>query len=249
MHLHSAVALLLSAALLLWPASPFCADGGTPTTSAESLGSTAKATGGPPCIDSGACRIVRATKVPRCPEMEIVETVTTGECCLPPAYECERRSYWLRNSEGTQPVLLTEDCVQQSGADTLGVARMRITKCDLVINYTQLLYDDDCLVRTIDIHLDALQLFGQAEGAGKYRKDRCQVSKTKPVRLPRGKGTSGSPLVRLDGPTVEEEREHARLTQKAVRTSADVTPDKNKKNNVASPDAAQPDGNAKGKTR
>jgi hypothetical protein len=181
--------------------------------------------------------------------MEILETVTTGECCLPPAYECERRSYWLRRAEGAQPVLLTEDCAQQIGADTLGVATMRITKCDLVINYTELFEDDGCQVRTIGIRLDALQLFGQTEGTGKYRKDQCQASKTKSVRLPRGKGTSGSPLVRLDGPTVEEEREHARLTQKALRTGADVTLDKNKKNNVASPDAAQPDGNAKGKTR
>jgi len=222
----------LFAGLLLWPASLLCADGGTPTTSAEPLDSTAKATGGPPCIDSGACRIVRTTKVPRCPRMEILETVTTGECCLPPAYECERRSYWLRRTEGAQPVLLTEDCAQQIGADTLGVATMRITKCDLIINYTELFEDDDCLVRTIGIHLDALQLFGQAEGTGKYRKDRCQASKTKPVRLPQGKGISGSPLVRLDSPTVEEEREHARLTRKAMRYNASPTSDKPQVDNV-----------------
>jgi hypothetical protein len=164
--------------------------------------------------------------------MEILETVTTGECCLPPAYECERRSYWLRRTEGAQPVLLTEDCAQQIGADTLGVATMRITKCDLIINYTELFEDDDCLVRTIGIHLDALQLFGQAEGTGKYRKDRCQASKTKPVRLPQGKGISGSPLVRLDSPTVEEEREHARLTRKAMRYNASPTSDKPQVDNV-----------------
>ena len=249
MQVRSAVAAFLFAGLLLWPASPFCADGATPTTLAELSDSTGNATGGPPCIDSGACRIVRTTKVPRCSGMEILETVTTGECCLPPAYECERRSYWLRRAEGAQPVLLTEDCAQQIGADTLGVATMRITKCDLIINYTELFEDDDCLVRTIGIRLDALQLFGQTEGTGKYRKDQCQASKIKPVRLPQGKGILGSPLVRLDSPTVQEEREHARLAQKAVRTGADVTPDKNKKDNVASPDAAQPDGNARGKTR
>jgi hypothetical protein len=164
--------------------------------------------------------------------MEILETVTTGECCLPPAYECERRSYWLRRTEGAQPVLLTEDCAQQIGADTLGVATMRITKCDLVINYTELFEDDDCLVRTIGIHLDALQLFGQAEGTGKYRKDRCQASKTKPVRLPQGKGISGSPLVCLDSPTVEEEREHTRLTRKAMRYNASPTSDKPQVDNV-----------------
>jgi hypothetical protein len=146
-------------------------------------------------------------------------------------------------------VLLTADCAQQIGADTLGVATMKIAKCDLVINYTELFEDEGCLIRTIGIRLDTLQLFGQAESTGRYRKDRCQASKAKPVRLPRGKGIAGSPLVRLDGPTVDEEQEHARLTQKAVGTGADVSPDKNKKNDVASPDAAQPDGNAKGKTR
>ena len=30
---------------------------------------------------------------------------------------------------------------------------MRITRCDLVIKYTELFEDDDCLVRTIGIHL------------------------------------------------------------------------------------------------
>jgi hypothetical protein len=249
MQVCSAIGAFVFAGLLLWSESPFCAEGETPTISAEDTDSTVKATWGPPCIESGACRFVRTTKVPGCPGMEIVETRTTGECCLPPTYECERRSYWLRTAERTQPLLLTEDCAQQMGADTLGVATMRTTKCDLVINYTELFEDDGCQVRTVGIHLDALGLFGETEGTGKQRKDRCQAGKTKPIRYPRGKGISGSPLVRLDGPTVEEEREHVRLTQKAARTSANLTPDKNKKNNVASPDAAQPDWNAKGRTR
>jgi hypothetical protein len=146
-------------------------------------------------------------------------------------------------------VLLTEDCAQQIGADTLGVATIKITKCDLVINYTELFEDDDCMVRTIGIHLDTLQLFSQAEGTGKHRKDRCQSRKTKPVRLPRGKGISGSPLVRLDSPTVEEEREHARLTRKTMKYNGSVTSNKTQENKVVAPKAAQPEEKVKGNSQ
>jgi integrase len=121
-------------------------------------------------------------------------------------------------------VLLTEDCAQQIGADTLGVATIRITKCDLVITYTELFEDDDCLVRTIGIHLDALQLFGQVEGTGKYRKDRCQASKIKPVRIPRGKDIPGSPLIRrrtvLPSAVITPLREH--LAEVKAQHDADL---------------------------
>jgi hypothetical protein len=181
--------------------------------------------------------------------MEIVETVATGECCLPPAYECERRSYWLRKAEEAQPVLLTEDCAQQTAADSLGIAVLRIAKCDLVINYTQLLYDQDCLVRTIGVHLDTLQLFSQAQGIGTDRKGRCQTAKLKPIRLPRGKGVPNSPLVRLDSSTVEEEREHARAMRKAIRHDSSVTSEKTPEDDAVSPKAVPPQGKAEGKSR
>jgi hypothetical protein len=75
---------------------------------------------------------------------------------------------------------------------------------------------------------------------------RCQASKAKPIRLPRGKGIANSLLVSLDSPTVEEERERARLTRKAMRCAASPTSDKPQVENVVPGKASSPKGKAQG---
>jgi hypothetical protein len=56
-------------------------------------------------------------------------------------------------------------------------------------------------------------------------------------------------LVRLDSPTVEQEREHARLTGKAMKYNGSVTSNKTQGNNVVSPKAAQSEEKVKGNSQ
>jgi hypothetical protein len=217
MHLHSTVAILSCAGLV---AGPLASAG----DAAEPAGiATAKATLALPCIESKTCSVTRTWDLPKCAGMKIEETQASRIPDSPGNDDdCQRRSFWLSRATSTSPVLLAEDCVDQTGADSLGTAKVEVEKCDLRFRYLQYLYDDNCMIRDVGIHLNSLALFGETESVGVMRKGECRSTKRRAIHLPPGKGVVGAPLVALDGPTAQEVRERERiLKQGSTRAKPD----------------------------
>jgi hypothetical protein len=142
--------------------------------------------------------------------MKIVDTRSTMGPTEPDnnGDECVARSYWLVRGADASPVLLAEDCEFQTGSATTGTATIEVKRCDISFKYVEYEYDDECLVREVGIHLDALKVFKQTERAGVVRRNECRSRTAKPrtIRLPRGKGVADSPLIHLDGRDLRDTR-------------------------------------------
>ncbi len=180
---------------------------------ARNVPPVATSIGDPPCVGTGTCRIARTWNIPKCPGMKAVDTRSTiGPTKPDDAAECVGRSYWLVRGAAAQPVLLAEDCEVQTGAATTGTSTILIEGCDALFKYTESKWDDDCIVREVDIHLRTLQPFKETERVGVVRKDRCKIRATRQraIHLPRGKGDADSPLIEIDGQPTRESREHER---------------------------------------
>ena len=222
MHLHSAIAILSCAGLVVWPLVS-SGDAAGPAGIAAAKATPAEKFAALPCVEAKTCGVTRTLDLPKCTGVKIEETQASK---VPDSsesdHDCRRRSFWLSRATSTPPVLLAEDCVAQIGADSLGTAKLEVEKCDLRFRYLQYLYDDNCMIREVGIHLDSLRLFGQAESIGVIRKGECKTTKRRAIRLQPGKGTVESPMVALDGPTVQEIHERERSLK---RGSARAKPD------------------------
>ena len=152
------------------------------------------------CLREGACRVERESGPPKCQQLRIVETVPTTE--PKNAEECVLRSYWLIQGETEEAILLANACVAQVVAAELGEATTRLTGCKLQIRYVEFLWDKDCVVRNLQIDLRTLQVLGQFESKGTSHGSQCRSrpATRHRIRLPRGTGKPGSPLVVLDQP-------------------------------------------------
>jgi hypothetical protein len=217
MHLHSALAACTLWGSLGWASPPTTeAQAKTPKTSELPLATPDCAL---PCVADGSCKITRAQEISTCSGKSIVETMLAGnEDSQSSSHDCPLRSHWLCPSGSSAPVFLFEDCTTQIGAATLGTATMETKKCDIVVRYVEHLWDTECRVRIVGVHLDTLQLFGETERSGVDHGGNCKTGTAVPIQLPRGKGTTDSPLVELDGPTVKDLRSHGRAASARLRT-------------------------------
>jgi hypothetical protein len=136
--------------------------------------------------------------------MKVVETIRIdyGRSTNPDAGpECTRQDHWLVRGDGSPPVLLVTDCLLQEGSRLPGASATAIVGCDLFFRYFEH-GDSTSLIRDVRIHLDTLQPYREIESDGVLRKPTTRRA----IRLPRGKGVAGSPLIAIDGPaTLDKE--------------------------------------------
>ena len=204
MYLHSTVAALILGGLVLW-SRPSASDVEWPQDRSDGyLPSTEAVVEGFPCVAAGTCRIQRIRNVPTCPGMKVVETIridysrVTNPNAGP---ECTRQDHWLVRGDGSAPVLLVTDCLLQDRPRPPGASATAIVGCDLFFRYFE---DGDSTsrIRDVRIHLDTLQPYREIESDGVLRK----TTTRRAIRLPRGKGVAGSPLIAIDGPaTLDKE--------------------------------------------
>jgi hypothetical protein len=167
------------------------------------------AVGEPPCVGAGTCRIKRTWDVPKCAGMKVVDTrFTMGPFQPDGDFECLERAYWLVRGADAPPVLLAEDCEDQTSSATTGTSTIQIDRCNILFKYMEYTYDHGCLLRDVGIDLRSLLVFKEAERDGTVRNGGCRsrTSRRRTIRLPRGKGDSESPLVEIDGPNLLDTR-------------------------------------------
>ena len=97
--------------------------------------------------------------------------------------------------------------------------------CDLLFRYFDE-GDTGCRIREVGIHLDTLQTYREIESDGVLVLKRGYASDPKTrraIRLPRGKGVAGSPLIGIDGPaTLDKETNLPELATGVPSPAANV---------------------------
>jgi len=153
--------------------------------------------------------------------MKVVETtrIDYGRLTNPDAgRECTRQDHWLVRGDGSPPVLLVTDCLLQEGSKPPGASATAIVGCDLFFRYFED-GDSTSLIRDVRIRLDTLQPYQEIESDGVLGKPATRRA----IRLPRGKGVVGSPLIAIDGPaTLDKETVLPEVATSAPASTASV---------------------------
>ncbi len=215
MHFPSTLIALVLASFLLG-ARTSASDVAGPPDGMTAGPRAAKATADdPPCVPARTCRITRTRNVPTCPGIKIVDATPTSHPSTsyltnPDAGPVRiRQQYWLTRGAGSPPVLLVEDSLLQDGSEPPGDSATEIVGCDLLFTYFERQRDSTCRIRDVRIHLDTLQPYREIESDGVLVRNRGYTSNPatrRAIRLPRGRGVAGSPLIAIDGPaTLDKE--------------------------------------------
>ena len=221
MHLHSTVAALVCGGLVLW-SRPSASDVEWPQNRSDGYSFSPEAIVDDfPCLRAMTCSAQRIRNVPTCPGMKVVETrrIDYSRATNPDARpECTRQDHWLVRGDGSPPVLLVTDCFLQDRPRPPGASATAIVGCDIFFRYFE---DGDSTsrIRDVRVHLDTLQPYQEIESDGVLGKPATRRA----IRLPRGKGVVGSPLIAIDGPaTLDKETVLPEVATSAPASAANV---------------------------
>lgn len=208
MHLHPTLAVLAFASLFPWARTSLGDVQEAQNGSNGYFPSPEALMGDLPCVSGKTCRVERIRNVSTHAGMKVVETIRIRE--PPTAYltnpdvslECFRQDHWLIRGSGLSPVLLVSDCLQQDRPGQPGASATEIAGDDLLFRYFDA-GESSCLIREVGIHLRTLQIFKEIESDGVLVPRRygyaINPASRRTIRLPRGKGVAGSPLIAIDG--------------------------------------------------